>query len=163
MKSPAFKIVSVDEDQETKLIFFWVKVQHKCVHPVRKDPIELLREARSKNCFSDKDYDWIIDVLLENQKRLIENKFKQKYSLIKHQFSDQLEEPLIVYSDMNNKIYVKPAKEIYSCVEKLKKFSSQDSACIGSIVGSHEAEQESKFRKQHKNNIVKFDISLLSG
>lgn len=77
LKSPAFKIESYDEDPETRLIFFWVKIESKNVHPVKKDPIELLREARSKNCFSERDYDWIIDVMLENQKRLIENKFKK--------------------------------------------------------------------------------------
>ncbi|HDV5941067.1 TPA: hypothetical protein ACS2XB_002217 [Legionella pneumophila] len=91
IKSPAFKIESDDEDPKTGLIFFWVKIENKSVHPMKKDPIELLREARSKNCFSKKDYDWIIDVMLENQKRLIENKFKKNFSLIKHQFSEQLE------------------------------------------------------------------------
>lgn len=77
INSPAFKIESSDEDPVTGLIFFWVKVQGKSVRPVKKDPIELLREARAKNCFSEKDYDWIIDMMLENQKRLIENKFKK--------------------------------------------------------------------------------------
>ncbi|HAT7809673.1 TPA: hypothetical protein ACXYLK_002744 [Legionella pneumophila] len=163
IKSPAFKIESDDEDPKTGLIFFWVKIENKSVHPMKKDPIELLREARSKNCFSKKDYDWIIDVMLENQKRLIENKFKKNFSLIKHQFSEQLEEPLVVYKDLTNKIYIKPAKEIYSSIEKLKKFNSEDSACIGNIVGSHEAEQEYRLRNQCKNsNVIKFDTSLLS-
>ncbi|HDV5785716.1 TPA: hypothetical protein RJD83_002694 [Legionella pneumophila] len=162
IKSPAFKIESDDEDPKTGLIFFWVKIENKSVHPMKKDPIELLREARSKNCFSKKDYDWIIDVMLENQKRLIENKFKKKFSLIKHQFSEQLEEPLVVYKDLTNKIYIKTAKEIYSSIEKLKKFNSEDSACIGNIVGSHEAEQEYRLRNQCKNsNVIKFDTSLL--
>lgn len=164
VNSPAFKIESSNEDPETGLIFFWVKIQDKCVHPVKKDPIELLRDTRSKNCFSDKDHDWIIDVMLENQKRLTENKFKKNYSLIKHQFSEQLEEPLVVYNDSNNKIYIKPAKEIYSNVDSLKKFCSEDTACIGNIVGSHEAEQEYKLRNLYKNsNVIKFDISLSSG
>jgi hypothetical protein len=162
-KSPAFKIDSVSEDPETRLIFFWIKIESKSVPPVKKDPIELLRDARSKNCFSDEDYDWIITVMLENQKRLIENKFKKNYFLIKHQFSEQLNEPLIVYNDLSNKIFIKPAKEIYSNIESLNKFNSQDSACIGNLVGSHETESEYKLRNQHKSsNVVKFDTSLLS-
>lgn len=164
IKSPAFKIESYDEDTETGLIFFWVKIENKSVRPVKKDPIELLREARAKNCFSEKDHDWIIDVMLENQKRLIENKYKKNYSIIKHQFSEQLEEPLVVYKDLNSKIYIKPAKEIYSSIEKLRKFNSEDSACIGNIVGGHEAEQECRLRnKNKKSNVIKFDTSLLSG
>lgn len=163
IRSPAFKIVSDDEDPNTGLKFFWVKIENKSVHPMKKDPIDLLREARAKNCFSKIDYDWIIDVLLDNQKILVEKKFKKSCSLIKHQFSEQLEEPLVIYKDSNNKIYIKPAKEIYSSIEKLKKFNSEDSACIGNIVGSHETEQELKLRKNHKNNnVIKFDTSLLS-
>ena len=163
MKAPAFKIESDEADPKTGLIFFWVRIENKSVHPMKKDPIELIREARSKNCFSEKDYDWIIDVMLENQKILIENKHKKQFSLIKHQFSEQLEEPLVVYKDIENKIFIKPAKEIYSSIEKLKKFSSEDSACIGNIVGSHEAEQEYKLRNQcKKSNVIKFDTSLLS-
>lgn len=163
-KSHAFKIESDENDPESGLIFFWVTIQNKSVHPVKKDPIELLREARSKNYFSKEDYDWIIDVMLENQKRLIENKFKKTYSLINHQFSEQLEEPLVVYRDSQNKIFIKPAKEVYSTIDKIRKFNSEDSACIGNIVGSHEAEQECKLRNQFKNsNIIKFDTSLVSG
>ena len=50
--------------------------------------------------------------MLENQKIILENKYLKKHRLIKHQFSEQLAQPLIVYSDLNNKIHIKPAKEI---------------------------------------------------
>ena len=83
---------------------------------------------------------------------------------MKHQFSEQLKEPLVVFSDSKNKIYIKPAKEIYNDLDYIKKFSSEDSACIGNIVGSHEAEQEYKLRTHYKSNkVIKFDTSLLSG
>lgn len=147
------------------LYHFWVKIQNKCVHPVKKDPIELLKDSRATNCFSEKDHAWIIEITLENQKRLIENKFKKSLFLVNHQFSEQMEEPLIVYKDADNRLYIKPAKEIYSNIEKLKLFSSEDCACIGNLVGSHETEQELqlKLKYQQKNNVVKFDTSSLSG
>ncbi len=133
IKSHAFEIESVDEDSTTGLLFFWVKIEGKCTPPLKKDPITLLQEARSNKYFSDKDFDWILDIMLENQKRIIEKKYKKKYSLINHQFSEQLEEPLIVFSDLNNKIYIKQAKEVYSDIDRIKNFSSEDSACIGNI------------------------------
>lgn len=162
IKSHAFEIESVDKDDSTGLLFFWVKVGGKCTPPLRKDPISLLKEG--SKYFSKEDFDWIIDTVLENQKRIIEQKYKKKHSLIKHQFSEQLEEALIVYSDLRNKIYIKPASEIYSDIEKLKKFSSEDSACIGNIVGCCEAEKGHRLREERKaNNVIKFDISRLSG
>ncbi|MCC5014299.1 MULTISPECIES: hypothetical protein [Legionella] len=163
LRIPSFKIESENVDPETGLIYFWIQLHGKCTPLLKKDPIELLREARAKNFFSEDDYDRIIAALLENQKRLIEFKYKKKFHLIKHQFSEQLEQPLIVYNDSTNKIYIKPAKEIYSNIESLRMFSSEDSACIGNIVGSHETEQEFRIRKEaKKENVIKFDTLLLT-
>lgn len=102
---------------------------------------------------------------MKTKRDLSKINLKKINSLIKHQFSEQLEEPLVVYKDLlHNKIHIKPAKEIYSTIDNLRKFSSEDSACIGNIVGSHEAEIEHKLReKLKKNNVIMFDTSLLSG
>lgn len=157
VKSHAFEIDSLEEDPITGQLFLWVKVEGKCIPPIKKDPLELLKEGRSSNAFSKEDYDWIIDAVLENQKRLSENKYKKKFTLIKHQFSEQLEEPFIVYSDVNRQIHIKPAKEIHSNVEDLKKFSSDDSACIGYIVGCYVTEKEFQYHREKKpNNIINF-------
>lgn len=164
VRTNAFEIDSVAEDESSGLMFFWVKLVGKCTPPLRKDPLELLKEITFKNSFSNEDYNWIVDALLENQKRLIEIKYKKKYSLIKHQFSEQLEEPLVIYTDLDKKIYIKPAKEIYSNRESINKFSSNDSACIGNIVGGYQIEKEYKLRTENKiNNVIKFDTSQLSG
>lgn len=155
----SFKIDGTYEDKSSRLISFWVMINGKCTPPIKKDPIELIKEARSSHHFSESDFNEILDALLENQKRLIENKFRKKLSLIKHQFSEQLKEPLVVYNDLiNQQIYIKPAKEIYSNIDMLRQFSSEDSACIGNIVGCHEAESENNLRnKKNKNNVIKFD------
>ncbi|WP_058463077.1 hypothetical protein [Legionella adelaidensis] len=166
IKSSAFIIESLDEDPKSGLFFFWVKVKNKSLQPIRKDPLELLREIRSRNCFSSKDYDWIINILLENQKRLTEKKHQKPFSFIKHQYSEHLNETLIVFRDSNNKIHVKKAKEIYFDSSNLKKFNSVDCACIGYIVGTHDIEQDFKLKtnqKINKQSKIKCDISLLSG
>ncbi|HEK3886312.1 TPA: hypothetical protein SM062_003214, partial [Legionella pneumophila] len=142
-----------------------VKIVGKCTLPILKDPLILLKESGSKSHFSEDDFNWILATILENQKRIIEKKYKKRFLLIKHQFSEQLEEPLIVYKDqLTNQIYIKPAKEIYSNIEKLKQFSSEDSACIGNIVGCNETEKDYKFCREHKkDNLIRFDISSLTG
>ena len=96
VKSQNLEIESEKED-ETGLLYLSVKIAGKCTPPITKDPLILLKESGSKSHYSKKDFDWILDTILENQKRIIENKYKKQFSLIKHQFSDQLEEPLIVY------------------------------------------------------------------
>lgn len=164
IRAPAFKIDSEDEEADTGLIVFWISIKGKYSPPICKDPIDLLKESRSNNCFSEEDFNWIIASALENQKRIIENKLKKKFSLIKHQFSGQLEEPLVVFKDYKNQIYIKPAKEMYYCLDNIKQFSSEDSACIGNIIGSYETEQEYKNKKvAKKTNVIRFDTSLLSG
>jgi hypothetical protein len=157
--SLAFQIESCDEDTATGLLYFWVKIVGKCTPPIKIDPIDLLKEARSNKQFSEADFNWAMDSMLENQKRIIERKYKNTYALIKHQFSEQLEEPLIVYSDRFKKIHIQPAKEVHCNIEKIKKFSSEDSACIGYIVGCYETEKEYKIRQKTKRpNTIKFDI-----
>ncbi|CAM4448755.1 MAG: hypothetical protein LEGION0403_FIIPPAGN_02254 [Legionella sp.] len=165
IKSQNLEITSEDEDAESGLIYLSVKIAGKCTPPIPKDPLILLKESGSKNHFSKEHFAWALDTMLENQKRIIERKYKKQFSLINHQFSEQLEEPLIVYQDqLTNQISIKPAKEIYYNIEKLKQFNSEDSACIGNIVGCNEAEKDYKFCREHKkNNVVKFDISSLTG
>ena len=160
-KSYSFKIDGTHEDNTSKLISFLVRLEGKCTPPIKKDPISLLKEGRAHNYFSEEDFNTILDALLENQKRLIESKYRKKLTLIKHQFSEQLNEPLVVYNDINNhQINIKPAKEIYSNIEMLRQFNSEDSACIGYIIGCHETENEYKFRNKDKpNNVLKFDSS----
>jgi len=163
IQSYAFQIESVGKDDNTGLLFFLVKIDGKCLPSFKKDPICLLKEERSSKNFSKQDFNLIISTMLENQKIIIEKKHQKKYILLKHQFSEQLEEPLIVYSDNINKIYIEPAKEVYANLTKIKNFNSEDSACIGHIVGCSETEKEHKYRdnKIH-TNVVKFDTSPLS-
>lgn len=165
IKSQNLEITSEEENKDSGLIYLSVKLSGKCTQPISKDPLVLFKESGSKNHFSEDDFNWILATILENQKRMIERKYKKKYKLIKHQFSEQLEEPLIVYQDqLTNQISIKPAKEIYSNIEKLKQFNPEDSACIGNIVGCNETEKDYKFCREHKkNNVVKFDISSLTG
>lgn len=165
IKSQNLEITSEEENNESGLIHLSVKIVGKCTLPITKDPLTLLKESGSKTHFSDKDFNWILATILENQKRIIEKKYKKKFTLIKHQFSEQLEEPLIVYKEqLTNQIYIKPAKEIYSNIEKIKQFNSEDSACIGNIVGCNETEKDYKFCQEHtKSNVFKFDISSLTG
>lgn len=165
IKSQNLEIISEEEDPESGLVYLLVKLSGKCTPPIPKDPLILLKESGSKRHFSKEHYEWALASMLENQKRIIEKKYKKPYSLINHQFSEQLEEPLIVYKDqLTNKISIKPAKEIYYNIEKLKQFSSEDSACIGNIVGCNEAEKDYKFCREHKkNNVVKLGISSLTG
>lgn len=154
-----FKIVSVDEDNQTGLILLSIGIEGKCAPVIPEDPLVILKESSPK-AFSKEDRDKIIDSVLENQKRLIENKYKNKLSLINHQFSEQLEEPLIVYKDFQGLIYLKPARDIYYNVDKLKLFHAEDSACIGNMVGHYEAEIESILKdknKNERNNVVNFD------
>jgi len=165
IKSQSFEIISEKEDNASGLIYLSVKIAGKCTPPMFKDPLIILRESRSKALFSEEDHDWILATLLENQKRLIEKKYKKQLVLIKHQFSEQLDEPLIVYKDQTTEqIQIKPAKEIYYNLEKIRQFNSEDSACIGNIMGCYEAEKDYRLCKEKKtNNIIKFDISLVKG
>lgn len=164
IKTHAFELESVNKDGKTGLLYCMVKIGGKCVPSMRIDPLDLVKDGKIVKCISEDDFNKVIEALLENQKIIIENKYKKKYTLIKHQFSEQLEEPLVVYSDSLNKIYIKPAKDIYSALEKIKQFSSEDSACIGNIVGCSETEKEYKFRNANKlaNNVIRFDNSVLS-
>lgn len=162
-KSPALTI-TIDEDCKSNLLFFWVKIEGKCTPPLKRDPVDLLKECYGKNSFSKGDHNRIISTMLENQKRIIDSKYKKGFSLIKHQFSHQLEEPLIVFSDSTRQIHIKTAKEIYSNIKNLKRFSSEDSACIGYIIGCHETQKEIAYRnKNSETNVINFDISLASG
>ncbi|HAU0908683.1 TPA: hypothetical protein JBH59_02515 [Legionella pneumophila] len=165
IKSQNLEITSEEENNESGLLYLSVKIVGKCTLPIPKDPLILLKESGSKSHFSKDDFNWILATILENQKRIIEKKYKKRLTLIKHQFSEQLEEPLIVYKDqITNQIYIKPAKEIYSNIEQIKQFSSEDSACIGNIVGCNETEKDYKFCREHKkDNVFKFDISSLTG
>lgn len=165
IKSQNLEIESENEDIDSGLIYLSVKISGKCAPGMSKDPLVLLRESGSKSHFVKEDFDWILDTILENQKRIIEKKYKKRYSLINHQFSEQLDEPLIVYMDIQNEqIEMKPAKEIYSNVAKLEQFNSVDSACIGNMVGCNEAEKDHNFCKENKkSNVVKFGISSLTG
>lgn len=154
------KLEIISEDNiNTGLINLIVKFPGKYMPP--KDPLVVMRECGALSNFSKEDFDIILSAILENQKRIIEKKYKKQLLLIKHQFSDQLNEPLIVYKDLSTEqIYIKPAKEIYYNIEKIKLFSSEDSACIGNIIGSYEAEKDIKTCKEKKmNNVIKFDIS----
>ena len=162
-KSSVFKIESVNEDLSTGLLVFLVKIEGKNPSVFKKDPRLLLSDCRSKNSFSDDDFNWIVDTVLENHKRIIEEKHHKKHYLLTHQYSDQLRESLIVYRDIENKIHMKRAKEIYSNIENIRNFSSEDSACIGNMVGYCDGEKDyiSLQRKKRKNN-KKTDVSKLS-
>lgn len=162
--SENLSIQSEEIDKKSGLIILIVKINGRCSPLIKKDPFELLREIGHKAAFSKKDFDLIIDSALKNQKKVTEMKYLKPYSLINHQFSGQLEEPLIVYKDItNDQVYIKAAKEIFSDIEIIRKFNAEDSICIGHIVGCHETERESKLcqaQKQEVNNIINFDTSV---
>ena len=152
--------ITVNEDKTSGLISMSIVFPYKSTPPIFKDPLDLLKESYPKVVFSEEDFSTILDSILENQKRIIEKKHKKECSIIKHQFSDQLDEPLVVYNEVGtNKIYIKPAREIYLNVKQLDRFNSNDSACIGNIVGCSETERDYKIRskKTNKNNVIKFD------
>ena len=165
IKYQNLEITSEEENIDTGLLYLSVKIVGKCISPVPKDPLILLGESGSKYIFSETDFNWILSTILENQKRLIEKKYRKKFTLIKHQFSEQLKEPLIVYKNhLTEQIKIKPAKEIYSNIDMLKQFSPEDSACIGNIVGCNETEKDLKICYELKqNNVFKFDISASTG
>lgn len=144
-----FKIESVEEDLSSGLLYFLIKVEGKCAPLIKRNPLDLIKENSLPDLFSRDDFDLIVDSILENQKRIIENKYKNKFSLIKHQFSDKLQEPLIIYKDLRTKkTHIKTAKEIYSNINYIKEFNSEDSACIGNIMGCYETELEHEIRKK---------------
>jgi hypothetical protein len=162
------KIEYTEEDKTTGLVNLIVTIDGRCTPPIKREPFELLKEiSSSTQSFSAKDFNLIIHYMLENQKRITEKKHQKAYSLIKHQFSDQLEEPLVVFKDVKtDQIHIKAAKDIFANLEIIKKFNSEDSVCIGNLVGYYEAEKEFKRRQMqihNSNNVIKFDTSLLSG
>ncbi|QBS13519.1 hypothetical protein [Legionella geestiana] len=159
----AFSIVDEVLDEESRHVSFNVRLEGKCLSPVQKNAIDLLKIARDKTIFSDDDYDKILMAVIDNQRKITEKKYQSQYSLINHRFSEQLEAPLVVYMDDKNKLHIKLAKEVYSNIEILRKFKAEDSACIGSIVGYHDAEQEFKMRNSVKrNNVITLDRRVRS-
>lgn len=146
IKSQQIEILDAIEDSRTGLINLSVKFSGKCTGSMLKDPLSLLKEKELYSLFSSQDFKKVLDAILENQKKILSKKYKHRFVLIKHQFSEQLDQPLIVYKDIDtDQIYMKPACEIYSDITKLRQFNSEDSACIGYIMGCFETEKDYKF------------------
>lgn len=162
------KIDSIVEDPEKELLFLIIRINGKCTPPMKKMPYELLMESNVKisSMFNQKDFNLLIQTMLENQKRVIKRKYKKNYLLIKHQYSEHTGEPLLVYQNTSTgQFYIKPAQEIFSDIDLIQNFDSRDSACIGNIVGSYEAEKELKNRSASNygsNNVIRFDNSVLT-
>ncbi len=144
-RNKSLKIESIEEDKETGLLYLVVKINGKCTPPISKDPCKLVFENSSENSnlFSKDDYSSIIGTMLENQKRIIEKKHKKNHLFIKHNFSEQTGEPLVFYQNIStNQHHIKSAKEIFTDANLINNFNSQDSACIGNLVGCFEMEKE---------------------
>ena len=155
--------INVCEDEINGLVCISIQFPYKSTPPIFKDPLDLAKESYSTSMISETDFSIIMDSILENQKRIIEKKYKKKCRIVKHQFSDQLNEPLVIYKELStNKTHIKPAREIYSSLKQINEFDSQDSACIGNLVGCSETEKEyrQRFNSKKKDSIVKLDIQF---
>jgi len=166
IKSEKLSICSEELNHSTGLLLLTVKINGKCTPPIKKDPLELLNEIGHEAVFSKNDFNWIINCVIKNQEKITETKYFAQYVLIKHQFSGELDEPFIVYKDiLTDQIYIKAAKEIFSNIKMIGKFNSEDSICIGHIVGTYEAEMEYQFRqkctKENESNNINSDILVL--
>jgi len=162
------KIDSIVEDPEKGLLFLIIRINGKCTPPIKKMPYELLMEGNVKisSMFTQKDFNLLIQTMLENQKRVIKRKYKKNYLLIKHQYSEHIGEPLLIYQNTSTgQFYIKPAQEIFSDIDLIQNFDSRDSACIGNIVGAYEVEIELKNRAisnhENMNNVIRSDNSVL--
>ena len=133
------KVDSVKIDSATGVSYLLISIQGKSSGVIRREPLDLIKENSLLTSFSKDDFDLVIDTLLKNQKRLIEDKYRPELALVRHQYSDQLNAPLLVYKEIKkNQLYIKPAQEVYADLSLMRRFSATDAVCIGHIVGSFE-------------------------
>lgn len=145
-----------------------IKIDGKFTPPISKDTCKFILENSRGNpsLLSEEDFSSAIKAMLENQKRIIERKYKKNYLFIKYKFSEITGEPLLFYKNIStNQHYIKNAKEIFSDISLINHFDSKDRACIGNIVGCFEIEKElsslhPEWTKQPLNNEVMKKIKL---
>lgn len=148
------KIQSVHTDKKTGVAILSIQIAGKSAGEIKREPLDLLKENNKLNSFSKDDFNKIIDTLLKNHKALIEKKYKPNFILLRHQYSEHINESLLIYKDMTKEqVYIKPAKEVYANCSLIGKFDPLDALCIGYLVGATDVNDI----PSEANNIFKLD------
>ncbi|MCW8451909.1 hypothetical protein [Legionella quinlivanii] len=135
LTEPTFKIESYSQDEEGYHLLS-IRLNGKSTGIIKRDPLDLINKADLKH-FSDTDAKIIINLLLENQKLRIRKKHRTILRLVRHQYSKDVEDFLITYRNIDtNALFIKTATQISQDLNLIKLFESQDSFCIGMLLGS---------------------------
>ncbi|HEM6962623.1 TPA: hypothetical protein U2K06_002819 [Legionella pneumophila] len=150
-ESSKFYIERIEFDHLNDSYKIALSLRGKAVYEAVVNPEDIIKDLLSTSPLTKKDRDKLLYVFKENIKRKIEKKHENKFSLIKHHFSNQLDEPLVVYKDRNNAVRIIPASEIYKNNELISGFSAEDARCIGYMFGFDSSDKfhKSKLSKNH--------------
>lgn len=145
-ESSKFYIERIEFDHLNDNYKIALSLRGKAVYEAVVNPEDIIKDLLSSSPLTKKDRDKLLYVFKENIKRKIEKNHENKFSLIKHQFSNQLDEPLVVYKDRKNAVRIKPASEIYKNNELISGFSAEDATCIGYMFGFDSSDKFHKLK-----------------
>ncbi len=145
------KIESVKYDEFYDLNKISIRFYGKCSYDFLVDPIDLLIDSNKDRILSEDDFKTVLGILIENEKNKIIKKFKVKFKIVNHLFSKELDEPVIVYRDIEkDMLHTVLLKDLYIDVNMISKFDSNDVLLIGFIFGTFQTKKDIFFIRNIK-------------